>query len=260
MVTKGSRSHHNTSASQGSEEKNASFMSAAHGRNLARAPEVWDKIRLRQGCWLNKKESKSRLALAAKNEQWVLSLFPHLPWSKLLCSSPSQPSLPVYPQPTYFKGAEDTAITLSVLFNHQMSSGILSWTCLEQTSGSNELFRLLSLSGRVAGCFFIILTLFFFTNRANISGFKVNNDSKANALPLEEVERMSRPPTETVKTVLGYLETHCCKPGWILNSRFLVWSLPSVERFSLLFKTWTGIMIWRAFGKPNIPVLSNHVT
>lgn len=202
MVTKGSRSRHNTSASQGSEKK-AAFMSAPHDRNLARTPEVWDKIRLRRGCWLNKKESKSRLALAAR--KWAVGAIFISPSSLIkapLCSSPSQPSLPVYPQPTYFKGAEDTAITLSVLFNHQMSSDILSSTCGEQTSGSNELFRLLSLSGGVAGCFFfIILTLFFFINWANwnISGFKINNESNANALTLEEVERMSHTLTETVK-------------------------------------------------------------
>lgn len=119
-----------------------------------------------------------------------------------LCSSLSQSSLPVYPQPTYFKGAEVMAITLSVLFNHQMTSDILSLTCLEQTTGSNELFHLWSLSSKVAGCFFfIILTLFFFINLANlnISGFIINSESNANALTLEEVEGMSNTLTETVQ-------------------------------------------------------------
>lgn len=164
MVTKGSRSPHNIFASQESEKKKLPLCLLHMTVTPARTPEDWDKIRLRRGRWLNKKESKSRLALAAR--KWAVGAIFISPSSLIkapLCSSPSQPSLPVYPQPTYFKGAEDTAITLSVLFNHQMSSDILSSTCLEQTSGSNELFCLLSLSGRVAGCFFfIILTLFFF--------------------------------------------------------------------------------------------------
>lgn len=136
-----------------------------------------------------KKKSKSGSAPAAK--RWGVGAVVISPSSFIKAaplSSPSQPSSPVYPQPTHFKGAAHSTVTLSELSNRQMSSLISSSTRSEQTSGSNGLFRLLSLSVRDAkSSFFIILTLFFSLSSGLTGTFqdlKINK-SNANILTLE---------------------------------------------------------------------------
>lgn len=193
-------------------------MSAPPDRNLARTPEAWD----RRGRCFQKKKSKSRLALAAR--KWAVGAVFISPSSLIkapLCSSPSQP---LY-QFNHNQHVSKVQRTRSHLYRCFSTIGfhcshVLSSMYLEQTSGSNEPFRLLSLSGGAARSFlFTILTLFFFINFANlnISRFKISNESSANAVTLRRLRESQTLQPRRLKTALCFLEPCFCKPRRIWN-------------------------------------------